>query len=214
MDADVLASPQARTILYLGQPLADYELMYSPSVETEAMRHRRPDQIPVAVLRERFDWRLVPDATQGALQSFDDTDPKDHHVLAAAINAQVEFIVTANVRHFGENDMRRSDMSAVHPGLFLSHHLPLTTYIEVVTALCNARSRPPRQPLSVHETEVARHLPALFEAHRNAFGNPHPDPATMVPRIQFRGPRCVRCSRVTPNLLDNSGQCQECRLGS
>jgi len=207
----VLASPQARTIPYMARPLADYELMYSPSVETEAVRHQRAGQVPIPALRRRLDWLLVPDADDAAIVRLCDTDPKDRHVLAAAVAAGACFVMTANVRHFGPGDLQAAGVSAVHPGLFLSHHLTRASYEEVVRALGSARSRPPREPLSIHEQEVARHLPALFAKYRSVFGTPEPDPALVAPHTQFRGPRCVRCSQLTGGQPDATGVCLACR---
>lgn len=81
VDANVLASPVPRTILYLSQPLSDFELVFSPWVEREAERHQKPRHIPVSTLRERFDWMVVPDADR--FDAFVDTDVKDRPVFAA-----------------------------------------------------------------------------------------------------------------------------------
>lgn len=47
VDANVLASPVPRTMLYLLAPLAGYRLVYSPLVETEAGRHQKVGHVPV-----------------------------------------------------------------------------------------------------------------------------------------------------------------------
>ena len=46
-------------------------------------------------------------------------DPKDRHILAAAIRAKVETIVTMNVRHFKEADLAPWGITAAHPGEYL-----------------------------------------------------------------------------------------------
>lgn len=46
-------------------------------------------------------------------------DPKDRHILAAAIHAKVEVIVTMNVRHFREIDLSPWGVKARHPGDYL-----------------------------------------------------------------------------------------------
>jgi len=210
VDADVLASPQARTIPYLARPLADYELMYSPMVEEEAMRHQKPGQVPIRELRARFDWLLVPDPDQADMDRLVDTHPKDKHVLAAAIAGHCWFVMTGNVRHYGFADHAASGISAVHPGLFLSHRLSGEAYREVVAALGSARSRPPREPISIHEQEIAWHIPALFDRYRNLFGAPHPDPRITPPHLQFRGPRCLACGQLTTDQPGTDGLCRRC----
>lgn len=98
VDANVLASPVPRTILYLSQPLSDFELVFSPWVEREAERHQKPRHIPVSTLRERFDWMVVPDADR--FDAFVDTDVKDRPVFAAAAKARARYLITGNVRDF------------------------------------------------------------------------------------------------------------------
>jgi hypothetical protein len=76
-------------------PLSDYDLVYSPHVEGEALRHQKPGHIPVNVLRRRFDWSLVEDP--GSPVPLDDTDPKDMPVLAAVIGVGAGLLLTGNV---------------------------------------------------------------------------------------------------------------------
>jgi len=46
-------------------------------------------------------------------------DPKDRHILAAAIRAKAETIVTMNVKHFKEADLAHWGITAAHPGDYL-----------------------------------------------------------------------------------------------
>jgi len=212
VDADVLTSPVPRTILYLARPLSDYELVYSPYVETEAERHQKAAHIPVSTLRERWDWQIVPDAEIEDIAGLSDTDHKDKPVLAAAIAARATFVVTGNVRHFGAGDLSAHGLSAVHPGLFLRHHITPETYREVVEAVAENRAREPRDPLAIHEQEIAVHLPALFVAHRDLFGPPSPDATHRPPAVPFRGVRCVRCARRLEDAqASTTGLCDICR---
>lgn len=52
-------------------------------------------------------------------------DPKDRHVLAAAVRANAEVIVTFNVRDFPEPALKPYDVLAVHPDDFLLDQLDL-----------------------------------------------------------------------------------------
>lgn len=209
VDADVLASPVPRTILYLAQPLSDYELVYSPLVETEAERHQRTGHVPVSTLRRRWEWKLVANADDTG--HLTDTNDKDRPILAAAIAAASAFVVTGNVRHFGPTDLDVHNVSAVHPGLFLAHHLTADSYQEILDAVAVNRAREPRDPLSIHEQEIALHLPPLFERHRNLFGASTPAVSHRPPTVLFRGPRCVRCARRSENLAIRTGLCDDCR---
>lgn len=207
VDANVLASPVPRTMLYLLAPLSDYRLVYSPLVEAEAQRHQKPGHVPVAVLRERWDWTLVPDSDEDA--ALVDTDPKDLPVLASAIQSGAGFLVTGNVRHFGAHDLAAHGLSAVHPGLFLAHHCSAESYLEVLAAISAGRLREPRNPRSIHESEIAVQLPALFDARRNLFDSAAADLVHEPPGIVFRGPRCVHCALLREPDVD--GLCDSCR---
>ena len=46
-------------------------------------------------------------------------DPKDRNILAAAIRAKVETIVTMNVKHFKVEDLAPWGVTAAHPGEYL-----------------------------------------------------------------------------------------------
>ncbi|MDR1213320.1 MAG: PIN domain-containing protein [Propionibacteriaceae bacterium] len=46
-------------------------------------------------------------------------DPNDRHVLAAAIEADAEFVVTKNLKHFPASVLAAFGMTAVHPDHFL-----------------------------------------------------------------------------------------------
>ncbi|MDT7771727.1 MAG: hypothetical protein QOC67_651 [Pseudonocardiales bacterium] len=52
-------------------------------------------------------------------------DPKDRHVLAAAVRANVEVLVTFNLRDFPESSLKPFDITAVHPDEFLLDQLDL-----------------------------------------------------------------------------------------
>ncbi|MCC5951675.1 MAG: hypothetical protein JJU45_06215, partial [Acidimicrobiia bacterium] len=201
-----------RTVLYLARPLSDYELVYSDFVEAEAERHQKAAHIPVSTLRKRWDWQIVPDAGKEAIARLSDTDDKDKPVLAAAIAARATLVVTGNVRHFGAGDLSTHGLSAVHPGLFLSHHTTAETYREVLAAVAENRSREPHDPLAIHEQEIAVHLPALFAAHRDLFGPPSPDATHRPPAVPFRGVRCIRCTRrLDDELTSTTGLCDTCQ---
>jgi hypothetical protein len=46
-------------------------------------------------------------------------DEKDRHVVAAAVKAGCEVIVTYNLKHFKEEDLKPQDTTARHPDEFL-----------------------------------------------------------------------------------------------
>ena len=72
-------------------------------------------------------------------------DPEDRHVLAAAIHAGAQEIVTTNLKDFPEPVLRPYGISAVHPDEFVEHLLDLNA--EAVCACVRAiRARLSRPP--------------------------------------------------------------------
>jgi hypothetical protein len=72
--------------------------------------------------------RSFPDALVTGYETLIDgmtNDPKDRHVLAAAVRANAEAIVTFNVRDFPEPALKPYDIPAVHPDDFLLDQLDL-----------------------------------------------------------------------------------------
>ncbi|MCL9664555.1 PIN domain-containing protein [Curtobacterium albidum] len=72
--------------------------------------------------------RFFPDATvtgYEALTAAMTCDPKDRHVLAAAVRAKADVLVTFNVRDFPEASLAPFDVEVVHPDDFLLDQLDL-----------------------------------------------------------------------------------------
>lgn len=71
-------------------------------------------------------------------------DPKDRHVLAAAIRANAEVLVTFNLKDFPEESLARYDVEVVHPDDFLLDQLDLYpgATVGVVRSLLAAYNSP------------------------------------------------------------------------
>lgn len=77
----------------------------------------------VNTMREHF-----PDAMVTGYDSLVEgltCDPKDRHVLAAAIRANAEVLVTFNLKDFPPTSVEPFDIEVVHPDLFLLDQLDL-----------------------------------------------------------------------------------------
>ena len=72
-------------------------------------------------------------------------DVNDRHVLAAAIQAKAQTIVTANVRHFPETELSPWGIDARHPGSFLVEQLRCdqTTMRLIIRQIASATTNPP-----------------------------------------------------------------------
>ena len=87
----------------------------------------------IATIRARFPEALVPDTD--ILVARPTNDPKDRHVLAAAIVGRARVIVTNNLRHFPTTALAPHALEAQSPDTFLAdlvdlHHDRLCTILE------------------------------------------------------------------------------------
>jgi predicted nucleic acid-binding protein len=72
-------------------------------------------------------------------------DPDDRHVLAAAIVAGADVIVTHNLRDFPAEILERYDIEAQHPDEFLRHVIDLApiAFVDAVRAQQASMAKPP-----------------------------------------------------------------------
>jgi predicted nucleic acid-binding protein len=97
---------------------------------TGSLLKNRPDLFPDVLkhTRELMD-RHVRDCL---VENFEDLipalplpDPKDRHVLAAAIRGRADVIVTYNLKDFPEKELQKYGITPQHPDEFLTHILDL-----------------------------------------------------------------------------------------
>lgn len=94
-------------------------------------------------------------------------DQKDRHILAAAVRANAEVIVTVNLKHFPKTALAPYDIEAVHPDNFLLDQLDLhsETTRECLNRLVAARQRPP-ETVDEFLTQLAKTVPKFSEQAR------------------------------------------------
>ena len=72
----------------------------------------------------------VPDCLvenyEGFINSLELPDPNDRHVLAAAIKCQADVIVTFNLKDFPKKELKKYDVDAQSPDVFISHLFDLS----------------------------------------------------------------------------------------
>ena len=71
-------------------------------------------------------------------------DPKDRHVLAAAVHSECQVVVTYNLKDFPPEAMSKHQLEAVHPDVFLLDQLDL--YPEAVYAALRNQSTESARP--------------------------------------------------------------------
>lgn len=111
-------------------------------IPADAIDHR------IAMMRAAF-----PDAQVTGYEDLIETmscDEGDRHILAAAVRANVELIVTFNLRHFPAAALDPYDIEARHPDDFLLDQLELREDI-VLNALRSVLSSYENPPMTVDE---------------------------------------------------------------
>lgn len=75
-------------------------------------------------------------------------DPDDRHVVAAAIRARAQLIVTFNLKDFPGDELATWDLEAKHPDDFLvdQFHLDAIRVHQAVQAVADAWANPPGTP--------------------------------------------------------------------
>ena len=137
----------------------------------------RPDLNASALQRTRdLMSRAIPDVLvtghEGLIAGLDLPDPDDRHVLAAAIRAGAQVIVTANLSDFPDDKLESYAVEAQHPDEFILHLLDLapgvvcTTVSEQAAALKN----PPRTLADLLDTFRDNGLVQTVARLRELFG--------------------------------------------
>ena len=87
-------------------------------------------------------------------------DENDRHVLAAAIRAGAQVIVTTNLRDFPKEALAPFDVEAQHPDVFVLHLVSLDpgAVLRVVTAQAAALRKPPSTVEQLLDTLESRGL--------------------------------------------------------
>lgn len=163
LDASVLYPAPLRDLLLELAVSGLYRAKWSGRVHdewTRALLRSRPDLTAARLERTR---RLMDAHVRDVLVAgFEDLvpslelpDPGDRHVLAAAIRAEADIIVTANLKDFPASSLAPHGLEAEHPDPFLAR-LYGRWPAKFVEALHRVRGRLRHPPLSPDE-----HLRAL-----------------------------------------------------
>jgi len=133
LDANVLYSyPLTSVLLELAEARL-FRPIWSRDIHAEwirAVRRNRPDIAPEKLERRRAAMdEALPDACVSGYKRLIGTlelpDPDDCHVLAAAIRARAQVIVTFNEKHFPAEVLDEFDLCTQHPDTFLRHLIDL-----------------------------------------------------------------------------------------
>ncbi|MGH9477519.1 MAG: PIN domain-containing protein [Terriglobales bacterium] len=153
LDTCVLLKPYLCDALLSVAEAGVYRPLWSPLVMGELERNLARRGLDEKQIRHRLDQmnEVFPDAVvQGfeALISEMTNDPKDRHVLAAAVRGSAEVLVTENLRHFAEEAVSAYNIKVVKQDAFLLDALDLRP-ADVLAALGRQVSRYRREPRSI-----------------------------------------------------------------
>ena len=164
LDANTLASPVTRTLLIAGGRADGLLLTWSAHVEAEADRHARGASSRTSVVRRAIlGMELSKSArtTEGLLT----TAPEDRQVIADAIRADAQYLVTTDVDDFAIEDLQAHEMCAVNPDYFMALRFSEHAYREGVRTLAEVAKNPPRSEAEVHSNGRSNWRPRGRSAH-------------------------------------------------
>ena len=147
---------------------------------------QRPDLKPEALARTReLMNQAVPDCLVEGFEAVIDgltlPDPEDRHVLAAAIRAGAQAIVTTNLRDFPAEALGPYHIEAKHPDDFVIETIDLAPalVVQVLTEQAGALKNPPRTVpdllRTLHDLGLVQSVAKLRELY-GASGPADPSP--------------------------------------
>jgi len=180
-DACVLFPAPLRDILLRIAVTGIVRARWTERILDECFRNiseQRPDLKPNALTRTR---KLMNEAVPDCLvEGFEDLveglrlpDPNDRHVLAAAIRAGAQAIVTFNLRDFPRDHLAPFWVEAIHPDDFVVDLLDLAPGVvtNVVAEQAAALRNPPRTIAEMLDTLRDQGLPQAVAKLRALFGS-------------------------------------------
>jgi hypothetical protein len=155
LDANVLYSAFGRDVLLRLAAAGLYRPLWTARIEAEwtgALLAVRPDLTPAQIARTSGAMaRAFPDAAVEGYGQHEAAlslpDPDDRHVLAAAVEAQADEIVTWNLDDFPDAALRPLGVAAVSPDDFVLSLIG-ADQDRVVATLRHHRARLDRPPLT------------------------------------------------------------------
>jgi predicted nucleic acid-binding protein len=153
-DANVLYGNEVRDLLIRIARSGAVQAHWTNETLDEITRNlatNRPDisADTLSILRERMN-AAIPGALvknyEGLIEGLKLPDANDRHVLAAAIKAGAEVIVTSNLKDFPADMLAGYDIEAKSPDDFVLDQLDLDESVvrDCVHQIANSRTRPPK----------------------------------------------------------------------
>lgn len=161
-DACVLYPAPLRDLLIRVARTGVVRVRWSDQILDECFRsvlRDRPDLRPEDLERTReLMNKAIPDVLvsgfEGLMAGIELPDPDDRHVVAAAIRAGAQAIVTLNLRDFPDDKLKPFGLEAVHPDDFVVDSIDLApaAICAAVDAQAAALKKPPKTRAELLET--------------------------------------------------------------
>ena len=157
-DASVLYPNTLRDLLMELAVRDLYRAKWTDDIHDEWLRNLSQDKpnIPLKklyrvrdLMNENVRDCLVTDY-QWMIPNLNLPDPDDRHVLAAAIKAKAEVIVTSNLRDFPRAQLEKYDIEAQHQDTFITNLIELYP-VQVIEAVHKCHRRRKKPPCSFEE---------------------------------------------------------------
>jgi len=152
-DANVLYPSVLRDVLIRVAAAGLVKAKWTETILDETFRNlkaNRPDLDPDKLTRTRTAMKgAIRDCLVVGYEPLIDAvqlpDPGDRHVLAAAIRAKAQVIVTFNLKDFPQETLALWDVEAVHPDAFLEAQIDLNPQIvyAVLQRIADSCKKPP-----------------------------------------------------------------------
>lgn len=207
LDANVLASPVTRTLVIAGGRVDGLLLTWSAHVEAEADRHARGAASRTSTVRLTIlgmELSKSARSTSGLVTA----SVEDRQVIADAIAAKAQYLVTTDVDDFALEDLEAHAMSAVNPDYFMALRFTQHAYREGVRTLAEVAKNPPRTEAEVHRMLGRRH-PRVTARFADIYDLTPVVADEDQPSVLFRGAICVRCEATLDADGRRVGLCAE-----
>ncbi len=137
-----------------------------------SLARRRPDLTNLPRTRAKMETALPGACVEGydsLISALTLPDPKDRHVLAAAIRSGAQVVVTYNLADFPEEQIAPYGIEAQHPDTFLCHTLELrpANVLAMLDERVKALLRPPMTTDDLLETFLKIGLGQFVATARN-----------------------------------------------
>jgi predicted nucleic acid-binding protein len=195
LDACVLYPASLRDVLLRFAHAEFYDVLWSARILDEAERNLIADGRVSAEgarrlrsrMAEAFDGACVGAAAIAGLELAMTNDPKDRHVLAAAVASQAQAVITTNLKDFPETASAPYGIEVLHPDEFLIvlYGLDPRLAVGIITEQAGALQNP---PMTVQELldKLTLTVPAFVAAIRSHL------PTDLIPVVLPLRPRRAR----------------------